>query len=455
MPACSSAPHRMLAQVLCHRDGDRAIGGIRHPEGSDGAARIAAAEAILMMRQAPRAQAAAAARGRALDTAEPGGTAIRARGKVLILYSGPPGRKDGLAAELRRLGLEAVEIDIKVGGSDHDVTRADVADELRRRVSSGEFVAVFAGTPCESFSVARRPRLRTHDEAMGVSPTPAGWERYLAKHNKMTAFTIDIAARAIAAGVILLIENPAWRGDVTSPAFWARYAEHGSLWCLEGVKQLKLTLATTAMCRWGAPHQKWTTFGYNAPMRGFMGELHARVCTHAGGRHEALAHGRNERGEGLADLAAAYPAALCTFLAEAIYGAVSALLLPEPTATPVRWRSCGVAGAQPAWSSASPAAASANCTNGAMLASSPRSSSRQRDASNSSAAGPRGTGAPISAGSPASFSRRCTPQPPASSFRQTEPAPTPSGVTIPTPVTTTRCMYDIPSLHAPKSGLVV
>ena len=76
--------------------------------------------------------------------------------------------------------------------------------------------------------------------------------------------------------------------------------------------------------------------------------------------------------------------------------------------------------------------------NGERLLSSPGLLSEHRFRSNSSGACPRGTGAPISAGRPCSDGRRTIPQPPASRRLQLASTPTPSGVTRPIPVTTTR-----------------
>ena len=43
------------------------------------------------------------------------------RWHILILFAGPPERKDGLAAFLRKLGCAVTEIDVRIGGAEHDV----------------------------------------------------------------------------------------------------------------------------------------------------------------------------------------------------------------------------------------------------------------------------------------------------------------------------------------------
>ena len=122
-----------------------------------------------------------------------------------------------------------VEIDTKVGGADHDLTRVEVVAELERKIREGHFDVVFIATPCESYSVAHEPRLRSSSQPEGITPIPAEWRRYLMKHNALAQVTGRLARAAIDGGVAVAIENPAHRGDPDSPAYWRRHAEHCSL----------------------------------------------------------------------------------------------------------------------------------------------------------------------------------------------------------------------------------
>ena len=77
--------------------------------------------------------------------------------RVLVLFSGPIDRPDGLASELRALGFEVVEMD-RLAGTDHDIRDDTVLGRVLAAVRAGRFCAVFLGIPCSTYSVARIPQ---------------------------------------------------------------------------------------------------------------------------------------------------------------------------------------------------------------------------------------------------------------------------------------------------------
>ena len=286
---------------------------------------VAGGDAIRAAAAAPaRADGSGAARDRA------GGERPAA---VLVLFSGPAERDDGLPAMLRKHGIRVVEIDVKVGGAEHDLTRPDVRAAILKRVQRGEFQAIFMGTPCESFSVAHRPRLRSRHAPWGLDTVPSEWRRYLLKHNQLAAFTIEVARTAIQRGVSVAIENPADRGEEDSPAYWHRYRDHGSLWRLPQLRELGLRQRTFSQCAFNADVQKLTTIAYSAELGVALDSLGQRQCTHGFKGHKHVAHGRDEAGRGRANMAAAYPADMCAFLAAAL-----AFVSKEMQARPDRLR---------------------------------------------------------------------------------------------------------------------
>lgn len=245
---------------------------------------------------------------------------------VLILFAGPPERADSLAAFMRSLGIRAVCIDTKAGGVAHDVTRPEVAARLMGRVQAGEFAVVFAAPPCQSYSVAHRPRLRSAEHPEGLPVVPDEWRRYVAKHNALTAFTFGLLGAAEAAGAMVLVENPAARGGppIGDPrAVWRRHREHGSIWHTAAARRTRRASFTFAQCAFRAPVQKWTTIGASEAIAPFLEGLRRRGCDHAGQRHEHTAHGRDEDGRAYAEQAAAYPMEMNAFLAAAIAIAVA------------------------------------------------------------------------------------------------------------------------------------
>jgi hypothetical protein len=72
--------------------------------------------------------------------------------KVLLLFSGPSRRPDGIDVFLNRLGYQCVLFDMLQGD---DVLNDDTYDQLKSRVKSGEFFAVLAAPPCSTVSISR------------------------------------------------------------------------------------------------------------------------------------------------------------------------------------------------------------------------------------------------------------------------------------------------------------
>ena len=114
---------------------------------------------------------------------------------VLLLFSGPQRRPDGLNVFLNQLGYDAEMIDsdpIHGGGDGHNLTRDDVYLSLQRRITGGEFLAIIAAPPCSTFSISRfftskssadggpQP-LRLRDLVMGVAGLSRGRAEEVAK----------------------------------------------------------------------------------------------------------------------------------------------------------------------------------------------------------------------------------------------------------------------------------
>eukprot|EP00965_Chrysotila_dentata_P253529 6211289-Pleurochrysis_carterae.AAC.2 len=91
-------------------------------------------------------------------------------------------------------------LDTRIGGRDHDLARTEVTEEVLRWVRERRFDAVFAAPPCESFSVAHAPQLRSRAAPAGIAPAPRRWRRYLQKHSDLAGFAADVMRAAHAAG---------------------------------------------------------------------------------------------------------------------------------------------------------------------------------------------------------------------------------------------------------------
>ena len=248
------------------------------------------------------------------------GTSRRPASVAMVVFSGEDERLAGLPAQLRLAGIDTVVVDTKVGGAAHDVRRGGTRGRVVAWLESSVVAFIFLATPCESFSVAHRPQLRSARRADGLD-VPESWAKYLAKHNELARWTCEMARLADAHGVAWAVENPADRGERLSPAHWERMRDHGSLWrfsaMVELVAAVETRRATFAQCSVpdGSVVQKYTTLTYAACMEEWLGGLRACVCHHE--RHASVAHGRDAYGRGRAELAAAYPLGLSRWVAQA------------------------------------------------------------------------------------------------------------------------------------------
>ena len=234
---------------------------------------------------------------------------------ALILFSGPPSTAGGpntLERELKAAGFRVVAFDKLAGGDAHDLSRTDLQSAIRRRVRSGEFVFIFAGTPCSPYSIARGgaacPPL--HTASGPVTPCPPGWEAHRAMHDDFIKFTCDIFRDGSAVAALCILENPA---DVSSPgpAHWAAKAHHGSIFKTAAVRQLcddvHLLSLDFAQCAFGGAFRKWTTFLFSVELYDLVAGWRHFGCAHGFGKHQDVAYGRDELGAAKSARAAAYP----------------------------------------------------------------------------------------------------------------------------------------------------
>ena len=240
---------------------------------------------------------------------------------ALVVFSGA-GHEFDLAARLRARGITVEAYDTKAGGARHDVLRGGLGRTLEARVRRGEFDMVFIATPCASYSVGHRPQLRARRWPMGLPNAPEAWRHYIAKHNQLAGLSARLIGAAEAAGAAWAIENPADRGDASSPARWEKHADHAPLWLMPAVRDAIASahgiMRTFAQCAFAAKVQKWTTIAHSRGLSAEMAPLAERVCAHGRVSHEERAYGLAPDGSSNSAAAAAYPEAMNEFLAEAL-----------------------------------------------------------------------------------------------------------------------------------------
>ena len=252
------------------------------------------------------------------------------RSTILIVFAGSGRGDTRLAACLERAGFAVLEIDIRIGGDAHDLSIAKVFEVLLARVARGEFVAIFAAPPCATFSIAHEPQLRSALQPSGLSTVPAEWKVYLLKHTALAERTAQLLLAAEQQALPWMVENPSWRGDESSPAYWEEFADHGALWKLPSYVALAALVSTSevtfAQCELGTLWQKYTTLLGSCDLIRRMPALDGLRCRHSS--HAETARGRRPSGSSRSAESACYPPLMSAIVADSF---VLCLQLADPS----------------------------------------------------------------------------------------------------------------------------
>ena len=266
----------------------------------------------------------------------PSAQSARLSRRVLVLFSGPYSRPDGLIAFLLRMGLQVTALDNdggKGGNPAHDILNNNVYENILRRSQRGEFLAVFAAPPCSTFSICRFTRSssaadggppvvrrRSGGQVTGITNCPAAHRREVKQSNELVARTCAILHAAVEAGSEFAMENPADRGNVENLSTFVD-ADHAPIWLMPDILRLSkfasCRYSTFPMCAFGVDYEKPTTLMYTPGLAKHLQDLDHLRCTHEKG-HDGKAGGEKVDGVWNSAAAAAYPAELNLWLAQAI-----------------------------------------------------------------------------------------------------------------------------------------
>ena len=229
--------------------------------------------------------------------------------KVLVIFSP---HDSGLPSLIRDGGgLEVATLDWKDDPVLQDCQNATLMNRVLSQIRSNEWAFVVLENECKSFSIGKDGHIRPLDEPEGRSDLEMRQKVEAARHNRMAMFSAAVIRACHAANVDFLLETPAARHDVTSPAFWEQFADHASLLDLQCMKDviedLGLAVIIVAQCMMGSPFQKYTALLVPGRLKVLATEIfgHARECTCM--FHRKVARGRDEQGRSLSEMAAAYP----------------------------------------------------------------------------------------------------------------------------------------------------
>ena len=268
---------------------------------------------------------------------------------VLLLFSGPYERPDGLSVFLRRFGFDVTLVDSdpkRGGGSAADLSSDRFYSDLLQRATAGEFIAIIAAPPCSTFSISRfiphaaspdgrgPPVLRRKSHPEGVPNVPPRHQRELRRANRLVRRMAYILGAACSAGTEIIVENPPTRSNPADEHLFM-HAEHSSLWDMPIIQSLQRSvkgkIVTFAQCMFGADYQKYTSFLYSAGFDEQLHPLQSLLCSHPTGTHSAAAGGyRDSEGVWNSSDTAAFPADLNLFLAQTVLGLVDGEISPAP-----------------------------------------------------------------------------------------------------------------------------
>ena len=251
---------------------------------------------------------------------------------VLVLFSGPYNRPDGLQVFLEKVGLKTtmVDSDEKHGGeSTHNILKDEFYTQLLRRTESGEFLAIVAAPPCSTFSVARHfkssdpakpgpPPVRDRKNPRGIPGLDQLHAEEVKRANMIIARTCNILTAATNAGTEFILENPADYGDPSSK-YGCLHRKHCPLWLMSEIKALEELSSgqkvTFPFCALGHASQKMTTLLYTPGFTTSLSHLSQLRCTH---KTHTPVGGTTENGEFISGVAARYPGAFNFILAQSI-----------------------------------------------------------------------------------------------------------------------------------------
>ena len=221
-----------------------------------------------------------------------------------------------------------------------DVCDVDVICHLHKLVEAGSILAVHMGTPCSSFSLARKddggpPPLRDPANIMGKSGLSPQDQEKVDQGNMFAEISAVLAQLCHRHGVPWSIENPAGSYLWQVPAMI-------SLSQLEGVQRFELD-----MCRFGSPHMKPTALLSSQDLSTLALRCDKSVRPH---QHEPLVGKIKRDGKWIykTRLAQVYPLELCNKWAEAILASNDPLQLTflwkldpasrkRPAGQPIEW----------------------------------------------------------------------------------------------------------------------
>ena len=152
-----------------------------------------------------------------------------------------------LTSELCRRGVQAQGLDVRISLS-HDVLLPQLGAEIRAGIVRGDIRYVHIAVPCNTFSPARYPKLRSTEYPRGLEEVSVKDSGILEYANRLTDELLALAIFGADHGCRISVENP--------------YCS--TLWSYDRVLQLMdrqpVFMNAVDYCMMGMPYKKPTKF---------------------------------------------------------------------------------------------------------------------------------------------------------------------------------------------------
>ena len=151
-----------------------------------------------------------------------------------------------LGHALRNSGWLVDEIDIRLGGAQHDLLTERVRADVLHRIAAGRYHYVHCSPPCSSFSTARCPAVRSSLHPYGLPTLGHADVKKCSDGNVLGLFCLDVLKLALSSEVAASLEQPAASWMLRLPPF------------VDFRSQLGVAQVCLDFCAFGTPWRKRT-----------------------------------------------------------------------------------------------------------------------------------------------------------------------------------------------------
>lgn len=215
------------------------------------------------------------------------------------------GGKGRIAKSLRRAGFAAASLDT-ANDQNQDICSPSFLRRLKQLIRDGVIRGIWLGPPCQTWSIACRPAVRSQQCPLGLPSVPSHRQASLELGNRTMHAAAEIVQCCCAHGVPVAVENPATSLFFRAPPIekLTQFPCHKSMnvtMCAFGARWRKITRVAT-----------WHVDDYDPPA--VCCGRHG-ICDYSKRQHIVLSGNIPGSGTSWTSTAAAYPQKFAKFFA--------------------------------------------------------------------------------------------------------------------------------------------